>query len=88
MNIDTLISTSVLVSSPPPGSFNVRVGSAVVGPGGRWIPCASAIASGAFVSCVFEVGPGRRQVCVANFQTDCADEALSQAIDLAATAAA
>jgi hypothetical protein len=88
MSLDILFDVSVLMSSPPPGTVNVRIGEAVEGPGGRWIPCASAIADGAFVSCVYEVGPGRRQVCAATNTTYCADEALSRAMELAATAAA
>lgn len=79
---------SILVACPPPGALNVRIGKAVEGPGGRWVPCASAIATGAYVSCVFEVGPGRKQVCIANRPTYCAEEALSRAIELAVIAAA
>lgn len=88
MSFDKLFKTSVLVSSPPPGSVNVQIGSAVEGPGGRWIPCASAITDGAYVSCVYQVGPGNRQVCATIHPTYCADEALSRAIQLASTAAA
>lgn len=88
MSIDRLLDASSLVSCPPPGSVNVCIGNAVEGPGGRWIPCASAIADGAYVSCVYEIGPGRRQVCSAAAPTYSADEALSRAIDLAVTAAA
>ncbi len=88
MSLDQLFQKSVLVSCPPSGSVNVRIGDAVEGPGGRWVPCASAIAGGAYVSCVFEVGPGRRQVCSGMQPTYCADEALSRAVELAATAAA
>ncbi len=88
MSLINLFSKSILVSCPPPGSVNVRVGNAVEGPGGRWIPCASAIADGAYLSCVYEVGPGCRQVCAANRATYCADEALSRTIELATTAAA
>lgn len=88
MTLAKLFENSVLVSCPPLGSVNVCVGKAVDGPGGRWVPCASAIAGGAFVSCVFEVGPGRRQVCAATPPTHCTDEALSRATELAAIAAA
>lgn len=88
MNIEELIDSSARVSSPPPGSVNVCVGDAVEGPGGRWIPCASAIAGGAFVSCVYEIGPGRRQVCSSMHPTYSADKALARAIELAVTAAA
>ena len=83
-----LLDLSVLMSSPPPGASNVLVGRAVEGPGGRWIPCATAIADGAYMSCVYEVGPGRRQVCATNRRTKCPREALSRATELAATAAA
>lgn len=88
MSLAKLFDKSVLVSCPPPGSVNVRIGNAVEGPGGRWIPCASTIADGAYLPGVYEVGVGRRQVCAPNRPTYCADEALSRAIELAATAAA
>ena len=88
MDLSRLFDKSILVSQPPSGSVNVRFGNAIEGPGGRWIPCASAIADGAYVSCVYEIGPGRKQVCDANRPTYCADEALSRAIELATTAAA
>lgn len=88
MNIAQLFDMSGQVTAPPPGARNVRIGEAVEGPGGRWIPCASALADGAYFSCVYEVGPGRRQVCAANRPTSNLDDALSHAIELAATAAA
>jgi hypothetical protein len=88
MSLDKQFDKSVLVSGPPPGSVNTRIGNAVEGPGGRWIPCASTALNGTYVSCVYEVGPGRRQVCAAGQPTLCADEALSRAIELAAIAAA
>lgn len=88
MTLTQLLDPLNLVSVPPPGSINVRIGSAVEGPGGRWIPCASAIDGGAFVSCIYQVGPGQRQVCAADPPTHCEDEALSRAIALATTAAA
>lgn len=88
MSLTELFDMSDQVSGPLPGSVNVRVGKAVEGPGGRWVPCASAIADGAFVACVYEVGPGRKQVCAANRPTNCAEEALSRAVELAAMAAA
>ena len=77
-----------MVSSPPPGSVNVRVGRTVEGPGGKWVPCATEISGGVFFSGLFEVGPGRRQVCAAELPLHCADEALSRAIELASSAAA
>jgi hypothetical protein len=88
MNLTNLLDPSVMVSSPPPGSVNVRVGKTVEGPGGRWIPCATEIAGGVYCSSLFEVGPGRRQVCAADLTLPCADEALSRAIALASSAAA
>ena len=88
MSLTKLFDKSVQVSCTPPGSVNVRIGNAIEGPGGRWIPCASEVGDGAFVSCVYEVGPGRNQVCAANSPTYCPDEALARAIELAATAAA
>ena len=88
MSLEKLFEKSVHVSSPPPGSVNVHIGKAVEGPGGRWIPCASAIADGAYLSCVYEIGPGRRQVCATTHPTHNAEEALSLARELAATAAA
>lgn len=87
MNLDRLFDKSIIVFGPPPGSVNVRIGNAVRGPGGRWIPCASALASGAYVSCVYEVGPGRRQVCASTLPTYCVDEALARAVELAVVAA-
>lgn len=88
MSLTEFFDMSVQVSGPVPGSVNVRVGKAVEGPGGRWIPCASEVSGGTFVSCVYEVGPGRKQVCAASRPTSCAEEALSRAVDLATTAAA
>lgn len=88
MNLAKLLDPSVTLSSPPPGSVNVLVGKSVEGPGGRWIPCATEIAGGLYVSGLFQVGPGRRQVCAAGLPLHCADEALSRAVELASTAAA
>jgi hypothetical protein len=87
MSLEKLFDKFVIVSCPPAGSVNVRIGNVVEGPGGRWIPCASITKDGAYLPCVYEVGPGRRQVCAANSPRVCADEALSCATDLAATAA-
>ena len=88
MGLEKVLDKSVLVSVPPPGSVNVRVGKAVEGPGGRWVPCASSIADGAYLPGVYEVGPGRRQVCAAAEPMSCEEEAFSRAMELAATAAA
>ncbi len=88
MNTSTLINSSVVVSSPPAGSRNIQIGTAVVGLGGRWIPCVSATDKGVFLSCIYEVGPGRNQVCLANRLSDSAKEALYFANELAKIAAA
>lgn len=88
MSIDQLFNALAHVSSLPPGAVNVRVGPAVEGPGGRWVPCASAVAEGAYLACVYEVGPGRRQVCGAGLPAPSEEEAMSRAIELAATASA
>ena len=78
---------SVMVSSPPSGAVNVRVGEAVEGPGGKWVPCATKIANGTYCAGLFQVGPGRRQVCATHLPVPCPDEALSHAFALAACAA-
>ncbi|ABG31333.1 hypothetical protein CEP88_18365 [Roseobacter denitrificans] len=88
MSLAELFDPSVLVTSPPPGTVNVQTGTAIEGPGGRWVPCASAVPDGTYVPCVYEVGPGRRQVCNTSQPTPFVDEALSRAITLATTAAA
>lgn len=88
MSTDALLDQMFLVSGPPSGTVNVRMGTPVEGPNGRWIPCVSAIADDTYVSCVFSVGPGRRQVCAVNDPTNNVDEALSRAMELARTAAA
>jgi len=88
MNFANQLDPSIMVCSPPPGSVNVRVGKVVEGPGGRWVPCVTEIAGGVYYSGLFEVGPGRRQVCAADLTLPCADEALSRAIELASSAAA
>jgi hypothetical protein len=87
MSIEQLFEKFIVVSRPPAGSINIRIGNIVEGPGGKWIPCASVTKDGAYFPCVYEVGPGRRQVCAANSPTSCADEALCRATELAATAA-
>ncbi len=87
MSFASLLGPAVQLSGPPPGSVNVRVGKSVEGPGGRWVPCATEISAGLFYSGLFQVGPGRRQVC-ADRPFDCADLALSYATELASSAAA
>lgn len=88
MSIDALFDTTILLSGPPSGTVNVRLGIPIEGPSGRWIPCASAIADDTYVSCIFAVGPGCRQVCAVHEPTNDLDEALSRAMELARTAAA
>ncbi len=84
----TVLPPSAMLSAPPPGAVNVRYGRAIEGPGGTWVPCATKVSAGVYISGVFEVGPGRSQVCAAQNPLPCADEALSQAIELASCAAA
>lgn len=88
MNLENIFAVSAMVSSPPPGSVNVRVGETVKGPGGKWVPCATKIPGGVYCSGLFEVGPGRRQVCAIDRRSPCAEEALAHAIELASSAAA
>ena len=88
MILANCINESTTLSSPPPGSINVLLGQKVEGPGGKWIPCATKTADGAYYSGLFQVGPGKRQVCAANVPLHCPNEALSRAIDLASSAAA
>jgi hypothetical protein len=88
MFIDTLFDNTTLLSGPPSGTVNVRVGRPVEGPNGKWIPCASEVADDTYVSCIFPVGPGCRQVCAVNEPTTDIDKALSRATELARTAAA
>jgi hypothetical protein len=82
------IDISRVASHPPPGAVNVRLGEAVKGPGGTWVPCVTKIANGGFYSSLFEVGPGRRQVCATDVCLTCADQAMLRAIELAECAAA
>ncbi len=88
MSLAKVNKLSAVIDGPPRGSVNVQRGEPVEGPGGRWIPCATEIAKGAFVSCLFSVGPGRRQVCATDRTMYSVDEALSHAVELAAIAAA
>lgn len=88
MSLVKLLDPSYLVSAPPPGAVNVRTGKSVLGPGGKWVPCATEISVGVYCPSVFEIGPGRRQVCNANTPCQSVDEALSRAIELARSAAA
>ncbi len=87
MNLQSIIDTSAILSSPPPGSINVLLGEGVEGPGGKWIPCATKTKDGCYYSGLFQIGRGKRQVCAANVTFRCPEKALSRAIDLAASAA-
>lgn len=87
MEIVHLMDPVRMFSAPPPGAMNIRLGARIEGPGGAWIPCATAVGSGLYLSGLFEVGPGRRQVCAIDRPTVCVDEALAHAIELALTAA-
>lgn len=88
MNLTNCLNNSATLSSPPPGSVNVLVGKKVEGPGGKWIPCATKTADGAYYSGLFQVGPGKRQVCASSVPLHCPNEALSRATELASAAAA
>ena len=88
MTVANWIDDTTTLSSPPPGSVNVLIGKKVEGPGGKWVPCATKMADGAYYSGLFQVGPGQRQVCAASVSFRCPNEALSRAIDLASSAAA
>jgi hypothetical protein len=88
MNFATMHDSPLLLSGPPAGSVNVRTGKPVEGPGGRWVPCATASFNGMYIAGLFEVGPGCKQVCAASRPMHCVDEALALAIQLAATASA
>lgn len=88
MSIHQILNALDDVTSLPSGAVNVRIGAAVEGPGGRWVPCASAVATGVYLPCVYEVGPGRRQVCGARVPCPSEDEAFSRAMKLAVTASA
>ena len=88
MSLANILGPSVVMTGPPPGSVNVRVGKGIEGPGGRWIPCATEISEGVFCSGLFQVGPGQRQVCATDAPVGSADEALTRAVALASSAAA
>lgn len=88
MSITPLTHPPICLGGPPPGSVNVRSGKPVEGPGGRWVPCATAISGGQYVAGLFQVGQGRRQVCAVELPMHTIDDALLLAARLAATAAA
>lgn len=76
------------IAYPPSGAVNTLRGTPVVGPGGRWVPCATALEGGVYVACLYEVGAGRRQVCGDATPRTSEAEALMRAADLAEIAAA
>ncbi len=84
---ETLFVLPRVAVSPPPGSKNVRIGKVVTGPGGDWVPCATRVAPGQFYPGLFQVGPGRKQVCISDVAMKCPDKALSRAIAIAESAA-
>jgi hypothetical protein len=88
MKLDEELQLTARFSPPPPGARNVRVGTRIDGPGGVWIPCATAVGPSVYLSGLFRIGPGQRQICAMDHPTDCPDQALARAIELAATAAA
>ena len=87
-NLVALFGRSLHLTSPPQGSVNVRLGNVVQGPGGKWVPCATEVSDGVYCSGLFEVGPGKRQVCVAGVPCRSPELALYRAIQIASTAAA
>jgi hypothetical protein len=87
MKASLLLKPAYGVIGPPPGSANVLRGDPIDGPGGRWVPCVTRTVDGKLMSAIFEVGQGRRQVCVA-LPVSTQDEALNRAIDLALVASA
>ena len=88
MTLAALIDPPAAFAPPPPGARNIRLGARVEGPGGAWVPCATSIGAGLYVSSLFRVGPGQRQVCAADRPTRSVDEAFAHALELARTAAA
>lgn len=76
------------IAYPPSGAVNTLRGKPVVGPGGKWVPCATALEGGAYVACLYEIGEGRRQVCGDATPRATEMDALMRATDLAAIAAA
>jgi hypothetical protein len=88
MTITDIVASTCDLSAPPAGSINILRGDAVTGPGGRWIPCATLTPSGTYVSGLFQVAPGSRQLCANHGRSVTADEALSHAVKMARSAAA
>lgn len=82
------INQLIQISFPPSGAVNTLKGVPVEGPGGRWVPCVTALESGDFIACLYEVGPGRRQVCGDAIPHASETEALMRAVNLAVIAAA
>lgn len=82
-----MLDPAVLAGRPPPGAVNVRVGHVIEGPGGKWVPCVTEVGRGVYYSSLFQVGPGRHQVCATDFAMPSIDKALVRAIALASAAA-
>ena len=57
MDIAKLLDPTLMVSGPPPGSVNVRIGKSVEGPGGKWVPCATEIPESRLGSAFGAMGP-------------------------------
>ena len=87
MDVSRLLHPVNRFTPPPPGAVNVCRGVAIEGPGGRWVPCATQVSDGTYLSALFEVGPGKRQVCL-DMPVLSAEEALKRATHLASAAAA
>ncbi len=88
LEIKSILDPALLAISPPRGARNALLGEPVEGPGGRWIPCATAVPGGSYYPGLFQVGPGQRQVCIATMRTKRAEAALMHAIELAKLSAA
>lgn len=88
MKLEETIDLTPRFLPPPPGARNIRLGKRIDGPGGDWIPCATVVGPGVYLSGLFRVGPGQRQICAVDRPTGSVDEALEWAIELAKTAAA
>jgi len=86
--INKLFDLSEMVANTPHGSKNARIGEIIQGQGGKWVPCATEVASGIYYASLFQLEPGHWQVCIPDLPMTCADTALLRAIQLAAVAAA
>lgn len=87
MNATLLFQLAIGDLSPPLGSKNITLGCAIEGPGGRWIPCVTETPSGDLLAGLFQVGKGRKQVCL-RLPMSSSEEAFNRAVNLASEAAA